>query len=421
MERDRKKRSKAWLIILCLVGTLAITGLIFTHFGGFGTGESASPEALGAYGGTVKDIVIPEEAAIVALGEATHGNREFQQLKLDVFRHLVEHYGVRAFALEGDYGGCEQVDRYIHGGEGTPQEAAAAIGFAIYRTEEMAALISYMRAYNQRAEPGDDLRFYGFDMQRCGYNIRFLAEACRQAGVDPAPLEGLAEGENWSNALDTAERIAVITQVKADLISKNGSEKALHLADILLQNCALQEGGGGNSGDYSMRRDRFMAENTLWIARQEREAGRQRIFVAAHNGHVAKWASYDQMGKLLADELGEGYYVIGTDFYKTRCNMPSGRSGRRTNQVFYSHDPLAKAAKLAGLDVCWLDFGKASQSPELAAFLSDHHYMGSLGEGYSLLMRLLPPSYRIFQPPAGLYDGMIFVANATPTRIIGGE
>ena len=51
--------------------------------------------------------------------------------------------------LEGDYGGCEQVNRYIHGGEGTAQEAAAAIGFSIYRTEEMAELISYMRQYNE--------------------------------------------------------------------------------------------------------------------------------------------------------------------------------------------------------------------------------------------------------------------------------
>lgn len=69
--------------------------------------------------------------------------------------------GVRAFALEGDYGGCEQVNRYIHGGEGTAQEAAAAIGFSIYRTEEMAELISYMRQYNESALEGEDLRFYG--------------------------------------------------------------------------------------------------------------------------------------------------------------------------------------------------------------------------------------------------------------------
>ena len=32
----------------------------------------------------------------------------------------------------------EAANRYIHGGEGTAQEAAAATGFAIYRTQEMA-------------------------------------------------------------------------------------------------------------------------------------------------------------------------------------------------------------------------------------------------------------------------------------------
>ena len=58
----------------------------------------------------------------MALGEATHGNKEFQQLKLDVFKIMVEDYGVRAFSLEGDYGGCETVNRYIHGGDGTVKE-----------------------------------------------------------------------------------------------------------------------------------------------------------------------------------------------------------------------------------------------------------------------------------------------------------
>lgn len=42
----------------------------------------------------------------------------------------------------------------------------------------------------------------------------------------------------------------------------------------------------------------------------------------------------------------------------------------------------------------------------------------SLGESYSWFMRLLPPSYRMFQPPAELYDSMIFVADAKPTKII---
>lgn len=413
-KKERKKHTKLWIIILSLLTVLIAALLVFMHFGGFGTGENADPQEFAAQAGTVEDITIPEEATIVALGEATHGNAEFQELKLDVFKHMVESYGVRGFALEGDFGGCEQANRYIHGGAGTAEDAAAAIGFALYRTDEMAELIGYMRQYNETAAEGDDLRFYGFDMQRCTYNIQFLAEVCRGLGIDSSELESLASDDNWNSGYDTSARIDVITRTKAELESAGGSAQALHFADILLQNCQLQTVADVEYGDV---RDGLMAQNTLWIAEQERERGFSRIFVSGHNGHVAKYGSYDAMGKLLADELGEGYYAIGTDFYKTNCNLPSGSDGKRTEQVFYSYDPLAKAAKLAGLDICWLDFAKVPQDSALAAWTTGYHYMGSLGEGYSLLMRLLPQSYRIFQPPAGLYDGMIFVSEATPTYI----
>ncbi|MEX1308005.1 MAG: erythromycin esterase family protein [Eubacteriales bacterium] len=417
MKKERKKRSIAWRIVLSLFVILAVAALIFMRFGGFSTGESANPDEFAAYTGTVQDISIPENAKIIALGEATHGNVEFQQLKLDVFKLMVENYGVRAFALEGDYGGCEQVNRYIHGGEGTAQEAAAAIGFAIYRTEEMEALISFMREYNDSAAEGEDLRFYGFDMQRYGYTFNFLLEACKDLGVDTGELEMLMDGESWSSEYDLSSRRDMITRIKTELENKENAAQAIHFADVLLQHCELDD-VGATSADYNLVRDRYMAQNTLWIAEQERVAGCNRIFIAGHNGHLARWGSYDAMGKLLAKEMGEGYYVIGTDFYKTRCNMPNLSSGKRKNYVFYSHDPLAKAAKTAGFDICWVDFAKASESPELAEVISQYTYMGTLGEGYAWYMRLLPPSYRIFQPPAELYDGMIFVTRATPTTII---
>lgn len=408
------KRAVVWRILLILLGILALAALIFTRFGGFGTGDSPDPAEFAAYAGTVEDIAIPDYVRVIALGEATHGNAQFQQLKLDVFRIMVERYGVRAFALEGDYGGCEQVNRYIHGGDGTAREAAAAIGFAIYRTEEMAELIAYMREYNDTAAQGEDLRFYGFDMQRCAYSFDFLVEACKAAGADTAELERLVDDAGWSGAYDSAARTDTISRVKAELESKGATAQAVHFADMLLQNLSLQ---GGTDADYALLRDAFMAQSVQWILEQEAALGHERILISGHNGHIAKWGSYDAMGKLLSDELGESYYAIGTDFYKTRCNMPRP-NGKRTNQVFYSHDPLAKAAQRAGLDICWLDFAKVPETAALAGTISDYTYMGSLGEGYGWYMRLLPPSYRIFQPPATLYDGMIFVSDASPTTIL---
>lgn len=413
--KKRTKYSKIWCIVFGLLGVIVLAALIFMHFGGFSTGENTNPEEFAKYAQSVENITIPENAKIIALGEATHGNVEFQQLKLDVFKQMVEIYGVRAFVLEGDYGGCEQVNRYIHGGEGTAQEAAASIGFAIYRTDEIAELISYMRQYNEIAGEGEDLRFYGFDMQRTSFSFQFLNEACKEFGVDITNLQKLMDGEDWSGEFDYLTRMEIINQVKNELKGKKDSTKAIHFADMLLQYCELQ---AITDTEGSTLRDRFMAENVQWILQQEQQMGCERIFVTGHNSHVAKWGSFDSMGKLLSSETDNGYYVIGTDFYRTRCNMPTRASTKRTNQVFYSHNPLAKTAKMAGLDICWLDFANIPGNSELAEVISQYTYMGTLGESYSWFMRLLPPSYRMFQPPAVLYDSMIFVTDANPTKII---
>ena len=115
-EIARKKGKRARLgIALLFVAATAVVALVFSHYGGFGTGPSADAAEFVKYAQPVSEITVPENARIIALGEATHGNKEFQELKLDVFKVLVEKYDVRAFALEGDFGGCEVVNRYIHG------------------------------------------------------------------------------------------------------------------------------------------------------------------------------------------------------------------------------------------------------------------------------------------------------------------
>lgn len=203
--------------------------------------------------------------------------------------------------------------------------------------------------------------------------------------------------------------------MKNELENNSASNTTIHYVDMLLQYCELQS---ITESDGGALRDKFMAENVQWILQQEQQNGHERIFVTGHNSHVAKWGSYDSMGKLLSKDAENSYYVIGTDFYKTKCNLPNGSSGKRTNQVFYSHDPLAKAAKMADFDICWLDFSSIPDNSELYKSISQYKYMGNLGEIYSIVMHLLPPSYRMFQPPSVLYDSMIFVSNATPSIIV---
>ena len=116
-EKKVKKHPLRWALAAVVMLTTVVAGCVFSRYGGFGTGPSADSDEFAQYAQPVSSIVIPDGTRIVALGEATHGCREFQELKLDVFETMVENYGVRVFALEGDFGGCEVVNRYIHGGE----------------------------------------------------------------------------------------------------------------------------------------------------------------------------------------------------------------------------------------------------------------------------------------------------------------
>lgn len=315
-------------IVLLLIALLV---MVYSYFCGFTTGNYVD-------GVEFKDeIVIPEGKRIIALGEATHGNKEFQELKLSIFKKLVEENGVRAFAIEGDFGGCLEVNDYIHGGSGSTLEAVKKIGFKIYQTKEMMNLIDYMRDYNL-SHLDDDINFYGFDMQRTEY------------------------------------------------LDKEYSDEDinLYLKEIKRQNKEV---------DNSLLRDKYMAQNIEWILSRE-----DKVFVCAHNEHVAKWGSYDSMGKLLSLKEENGYYAIGTDFYKSKC-------GKRIVRTFYSHDPLTKSLKMSGKNVGIIDTSKLDV---------DYIYMGSLGEGFYLI----PQSYRIFQPPKTMYDAIVLFVNVNPTDII---
>ena len=419
---QKRKKHKGFMIALSIIALLVITAVgtagIYSRFGGFGTGECADTKEFAKYATNVSELTIPDEAQIVALGEATHGNKEFQQLRLDVLQVLVEQYDVHAFALEGDFGGCEAVNRYIHGGDGTAAEALSATGFAIYRTEEMENLAEWMRDYNASAAPGADLRFYGFDMEQRAYSYRYLLEALQKAGIDTADFEKMwnSEAGTYADGYSAEQRAEIICAVKEQL--PPDEVQAVHYADVLLQNIELGK-YINDSAALNEHRDQMMAENVLWILRQEQARGSSRIMLSGHNNHIMQCqnAGTAVLGSLLAEKLGDGYFAIGTDFYKSVCNLPKPYTGKRITHTFYSHDPLAKASEKCGFDVSFLDFSKVPEDSALTEYITNSIPMGSLGESYSALMNFVPRSYRVSRTPQEAYDAMIFVADAAPIDI----
>ena len=259
-------------------------------------------------------------------------------------------------------------------------------------------------------------------MQLMGWNFRFLVKAVEEYGIDASALRQQWDEEkgNRSDAYPVEQWITAIQTAKQALEQKEGTVSAVHHADILLQNCEIGKAMSSTNVGVALR-DKYMADNVHWILMQEEARGNSNIFITAHNGHIERKHDYGTegkaMGNLLADEFGDAYYAIGTDFYRSRCNLPVNQSRtKRGNRTFYSHDPLAKASKKCGLETSWLDFSKIADDSPLKRQTTDYTWMGSVGDGYTPLMAIMPMTYRVWVSPATLYDGVILVSDAQPTE-----
>ncbi len=408
--------------VLCVGATMVLCASLL---GGCG----AKVNDFATYAQSIDSIAVPESVRIVALGEATHGNKEFQELKLDVFAQLVESTNVRAFALEGDFSGCAIANDYILYGEGSAEEAVRNLGFQIYRTDEMLELVEWMHAYNQEAADEDKVRLYGFDMQRDIFGIqrvkKFYETVDAAKAVDyGAQFDTLYGAEaDVIHRDDLPEMETLLSTIIADMETnadayvtasdENTYAYALQAANCLLQNVALH----GSTNDYSTIRDKYMAENVNWILNREETLYGKALMISGHNGHVAKAVStpYTNMGYYLSEEMGEEYYVIGTDFYNTSCSIANNEG--RGDYEFCSDDLLAKAVGEMDENIYYLDFQVAEGSQELADIISNPMKMGSLGESYTPIMKVLKSTYQINFAPETLYDGMIFVYEATPIEV----
>ncbi len=417
-----------------LVKRVLAAGMVMTMGVSLLTGCSAKDEMkdFSTYAKNVEDITLSDEVRIIALGEATHGNKEFQELKLDVFAHLVETTGVRAFAIEGDFGSCMIANDYILHDIGTAENAVKNLGFEIYRTDEMLELVQWMHDYNQSAKEDDKVRFYGFDMQR-NEAARdriwsFYDVAAKEKGTDYATRwdEGYGTGDGSLSSEDVATLKELVDEIITDMegqkdnyIKLTGEAAyayALQSTTCLLQNLSLYDVSSDYKG-YADLRDEYMAENVKWILEREENIYDAKLMIAGHNGHVARVvnSAYTNMGSYLAEEFGESYYVIGTDFYKTNCSIATKEA--REDYKFCSDDPIAKAVGDMEKNQYFLDFEEAQDSKELSTLLEGNMPTGSLGESYSFLMKFVKTSYQLRIPPAKLYDGMIFVYDATPIEV----
>ena len=361
--------------------------------------DSTSPES--GLGDLRRMESIIGNARIVAMGEATHGTREFFQLKHRMLEFLVEKKGFTVFGMEANWPESLAINDYVLNGTGDAEEALDSFHFWTWNTEEVLNMIRWMRKYNQDPKHTNKVKFLGFDMQVAYVAVRNAERYLEK--VDPgeakvastvlAPLSDAdRERESasksryfWQKTGEMIDSLLEWLELRKQAYVEASSLKewtlARHNLEIVRQ--AVEMHSVDRAGNFSPR-DQAMAANVEWILDQE--GPESKIMLWAHNGHVSTAPLGDgaSMGTVLRKTYGEQMVVCGFSFDQGSFQALQRGKGLRQFTVGPAiPGSLDAALAAAGIPLFAVDLRAAPSSGAVAEWLNTPQPMRSFGAIYS--------------------------------------
>ncbi len=270
------------------------------------------------------------DARIVALGEAAHCNGSFSRAKHRMVEFLVKEMDFTVFAIEAPFPGALELNDYILTGEGDPERALGALVYAAWNTEEILAMIKWMRQYNSTHEK--KIKFYGFDVRVAGGSAKAVYNYLRKINgtsdydnllsnlINPwtagqfiqSPKEeknsAKVEIESLINYLENKQ--PVIDQKppsEQNILEHKQWRLAVQHARVLLQYIEFRSLLSNRSKATDFR-DKGMAENVRWLVDYEKG---EKIILWAANAHITATPGSGCMGSHLRQTYGNDMVVFG--------------------------------------------------------------------------------------------------------------
>jgi erythromycin esterase len=377
------------------------------------------------------------DARIVALGEATHGTREFFTMKHRLVQFLVEEMGFNLFAIEDNWTEAEFVNRYVLYGEGDAETAMeSGINYWTWRTEEVLDMVVWMREHNQT--PGDSplVSFHGFDMNK-GQTlamddiVRFFQDTDPTYAVEAkANFECFYDEEvnYWYADLSAAEKDACRAGLQAvmDRLVVN-QEDYVAAATLDAYQVAAQSARVVLQAEDVFReqyrwpdpRDVYMAENARWLL--EQSGPQAKIVLWAHNAHVTsgnpeEGEGYFGMGYYLRQAYGDDLVVIGFAFGDGQVTAVDS-AGNLTAQYVPPPPPetLEGYARQTGLPALVLNLRGLDLSQPGAAWLTEPVLLRSIGSMYD---PTVPDQWFYEHDLPAAFDALIYIDQTWATRLL---
>jgi len=272
---------------------------------------------------------------IVGLGEATHGTKEFFQMKFRIFKYLVEHYNFKIFAFEADMGESIYIDRYITKGIGDLRALMISkMHFWTWRTEEVYKLLEWMRNYNIGKSEDQMIHYLGVDCQyfddqpglileyfkRTDPNIKIHIYSIMDTIKTISKLT-YNQFKNYFNTMSQEQESNLLFLLqsamnemesqKDELIAKSSEFEYMNIKQLFRNiQQAIEVYYNNENKSNSTYRDKYMAENAEWMTNLF--GSNTKIALWAHNFHVGN--NISSMGSILKNDLIDDYQIISFSF-----------------------------------------------------------------------------------------------------------
>ena len=285
------------------------------------------------------------DAAIVCIGEASHGTHEFYRERAKITRRLIAEKGFHAVAVEADWPDAYRVNRWVRG-DGDDRTANEALGGFktrfptwMWRNADVLDFIGWLRDFNETRE--QKAGFYGVDLYSLFSSIeaviRYLEDVDpegakharrRYACFDHFGDEAQAYGYATAAGIAKSCQDAVIAQL-TELRRRRSELEPEELFDAE-QNARLVASAeeyyrsmfGGRVSSWNLR-DRHMAETIdALVVHLSKSMGRAKVVVWEHNSHLgdARFTEMGQqgelnVGQLVRERFDEDAVLIGFSTY----------------------------------------------------------------------------------------------------------
>jgi erythromycin esterase len=378
------------------------------------------------------------KARVVSLGEATHGTREFFKLKYRLIEYCVAELGFTIIAFEANYGSMLAVNDYVmHGNGDIADVIAPGVGFDIYDTEEVLALVEWVRGWN--LTHARKVQFHGLDMQSSppatlhllAYLERVAPELAAASQRILAPLASQFTFLSLSR-LPASTRERVSAQIKSVIDAfeteraswvARASESEWHLARqsaVVLEQFMRTIMVEDEMEGFGIR-DRAMANTVDALLKAGGPSAKALLW--AHNGHVKRSANFDfpggsyeapTMGSFLHSMFGAEHVVIGFAFnqgaYRVAIDSIGNMGGRHFGPAPAGYVDAMLAA--TGVALFALDLTRVPSDGPVANWMAGKPRQRMLGNVLSA------PEHRtdFAADPRDNYDVIVFVESATAAR-----